>query len=204
MKRRILVVALFFLSANVFAQAEREVDIVDVQSTNYGGSYLLGDGRWYEFALSIDYSEKDDATFGDDFADDPCPARGKCAYVFEQSFEDGDDTFETFTGSESILQNSDYTLKGLQSAEVTYPSVLLGETVNAQWVGVGPVDKNTFRNTSPPPDNNNEFLNVINDAGQARLASVTAVGLDSGLVLQGDGFLARGHYRELGIILPEN
>jgi hypothetical protein len=209
MKRLIFVGALFCMATSAFAQAQRDTDIVDVNANASMGAIegLLNDGRVYELGFTVDYTEKTDLVFGFGPAeeDDPCPDRGVCAYAFEQAYDpnfaDGD--FSSFECYETVLGNRDYKMLAPNSADVTFPSVLLGEDLNARFTRTGDVTHDTFRNQIVRPDGFG-IIEISNEGFRNAEAYVELTGLGSGSTHSSNGFLSRGHFRVLNTILPAN
>jgi hypothetical protein len=205
MKRLIFIGVSLLLSSGAFAQAEKFADIADANANAFAPEIDLGDGRYYELQLTVDYGEKQDLQFGFQDPDDPCPDNGVCPYVFETTFEEGDDTFNSFQSERVLLSPRDYTMGAPNKAEVTFSSVLLGEDINARWTRTGPASRETFTNRIVPPDNS-EFADLEIAVGRDYAADAYAelVGLDTGRTHSSNGFMARGNFRVINIILPEN
>jgi hypothetical protein len=209
MKRLIFIGALLCIATSAFAQAQRDTDIVDVNANASMGAIegLLNDGRVYELGFTVDYTEKTDLVFGFGPAeeDDPCPDRGVCAYAFEQAYDpnfaDGD--FSSFEGYQTILGNRDYKMLAPNSAHVTFPSVLLGEDLNARFTRTGEVANNSFRNRIVRPDGYG-ILEIENSGNREAEAYVELTGLTSGSTHSSNGFLSRGRTRILNTVLPGN
>jgi hypothetical protein len=205
MKRLIFVGVSLFLASGAFAQAEKFADIADANANAVAPEINLGDGRIYELQLTVDYGEKQDLQFGFQDPDDPCPKNGVCPYIFETTFEEGDDTFNSFQSELVLLSPRDYKMGAPNKAEVTFSSVLLGEDINARWTRTGPVSRETFTDQIVPPDNN-EFadLEIVVERQHSAEAYAELVGLDTGRTHATNGFMGRGNFRAINIVLPEN
>jgi hypothetical protein len=203
MNRLIFVGVSLFLASGAFAQAEKFADIADANANAFAPEIDLGDGRIYELQLTVDYGEKQDLQFGFQDPDDPCPDNGVCPYVFESTFEEADPG-NTFQSELVLLSPRDYKMGAPNKAEVTFSSVLLGEDINARWTRTGPVSRETFTNQIVPPDND-EFADLEISVQREHAADAYAelVGLDSGRTHATNGFMARGNFRVINIVLPE-